>query len=199
MGTEMKLTTNLAILASAALMAASPVVAQDWNGFYAGLAAGRVNGDWAHFSSGGGSPFNDGAYSSDTIAGAFLGYNYQSGAMVYGGELALSGAGDLCFEEYPTECTDNFVDLKGRVGYASGSALFYGVLGLSRAKYDYSDVETFTLSGYSYGIGVDYAFQGQYFVGGEILRRDGMDNDDFFGDSTEHDLTSVTIRFGMNF
>lgn len=180
-----------------ALMVASPVAAQDWSGFYGGVSAGSITGDWQHLDSGSGAITNDGPYSNGRIAGAFAGYHVQRGAMVYGGELAINRARDLCFEEYPEECSDKFVDLKGRAGYATGSALFYGVLGVSRAEYDYAG-DLFTLSGLTYGIGVDYAIQGRYFVGGEVLRRD-LENDAFFGDITEHDFTSVTIRFGMNF
>lgn len=193
----MKVTTITGSVLAAACLAASPGAAQDWGGFYGGLSVGKINGDWQHVDSGSGGITNDGPYSSGRIAGAFVGYNVQSGPMVYGGELAINRANDLCFEEYPEECTDKFVDLKGRVGFASGAALIYGVLGVSRAEYDYVGTP-FTLSGLSYGIGVDYSIQGRYFVGGEILRRD-MENDEFFGDITEHDFTSVTVRFGMNF
>lgn len=185
-------------IAAATLCAAAPATAQDWTGFYAGVSAGRTSADWAHYSGASGSLNNSGAYSNDRIAGAFFGYSQQQGNLVYGGELALGRTNGLCFADYPAECTDNFVDLKGRIGFAAGSALVYGVLGMSKAEYDYVGTD-YSLTGLAYGVGVDYAFGGKFFAGGEVLRRN-LENDNFDGgDRTEHDFTSVSLRVGMKF
>ena len=119
-------TKALGLALAASLIASVPAAAQDWSGFYAGVYAGNISGDWQHLNPDG-SVYNSGPYSSDRIAGAFAGYNLQRGNMVYGGELAAGRSGDFCFEEFPPECTDTFVDLKGRVGYSTGSVLVYGV------------------------------------------------------------------------
>jgi outer membrane immunogenic protein len=182
----------------AAALGISPAVAQDWSGPYAGLSVGTASGDWEHVDGASGAVFNSGDYSSGRIASLLLGYNMQSGSMVYGAEFSLGRANGLCFEDYEDECTDKLLDLKGRFGYASGSALYYGVLGVSDTNYAYSDTENYSLTGLAYGLGVDFAVHESYFVGAELLRR-SVSTDEFDGDGTNHDLSSVTARFGMKF
>lgn len=186
-----------AIVVLALGCSAVPAAAQDWTGFYGGVAASSASGDWQHVDGVSGTVSNSGDYSSAAILSLFAGYNMQRGNLVYGAELSAGRANDLCFADYPGECSDKFLDVKGRVGFATGKALVYGVLGLSSVEYDYAP-PAYTLTGYNYGLGLDYRISDRYFAGGEILRR-STENDEFQGDATEHDFTTVTLRFGMSF
>jgi len=180
----------------AALFLGLPSHAEDWSGVYAGASAGAVNGDWSFFDS-----FDDptvnGSYSSARVVGAFLGYNMQQGNLVYGAELALSRANDLCFAQFPAECSDNLIDLKARVGYSVGPALIFGVIGVPRLEYDFSGV-IYPLTGLTYGLGIDYILKNNIFIGAEALRRD-TENQEFGNSSTQQDFTSLTLRLGLKF
>ena len=193
----MKHTSSFLSLAAVACLSALPAAAQDWSGFYGGAALSSVSGNWQHMDTPSGPITNFGDYSSAGMVSLFAGYNVQSGNLVYGGEFSAGRASDLCFEDYPGECADKFMDLKGRLGYAFGQALVYGVAGLTQLEYDYAP-PAYTLTGVNYGLGVDYRVSDSYFVGGEILHRN-TESDEFQGDVTEHSFTSVSLRFGMQF
>ena len=113
--------TIIAGFVAVAAPAAAQAVAGDWSGAYGGVTLGQVSGDWAHLDAVG-TVLNDGDYDSSAFYGRFAGYNFQNGNIVYGGELGLSDANDFCFSDYPAECTKGFVDVKARVGYATGPA-----------------------------------------------------------------------------
>lgn len=184
---------RLSALALATLVSAGAASAQDWNGFYGGLALSRLQGDWQHLDPNGVVTVF-GHFLSDSVAGGFAGYNFQPGQMVYGVEIAAMNADGFCFSDYPTECTTDLVDLKARVGYAVGSALFYAVAGKLKAIY----FDTIDLTGTAYGLGVDYSLSDRLFVGGEILRRE-VDGPFNFTYRTEHSIDSLTLRLGMKF
>lgn len=123
--------------------------------------------------------------------------------MVYGGELAFSRA-DLAFATFPDEDLDKIVDLKGRIGYASGPILLYGVLGWSQATYDKNTDfpnNNLDLDGLLLGIGLDYMVTDRIFLGGEVSRRryDGSLDIPDVGRTTEHNVTLIQVRAGFRF
>ena len=74
------------------------------------------------------------------------------------------------------------IDLKARVGVASGRALFYGVVGMSRATYVNGAFKD-NLDGMAYGIGA------------EFLRRDL----DHSTRGVTPSIDTFTLRVGMKF
>jgi outer membrane immunogenic protein len=155
------------VMAAAVLGAATTAEAQDnrasiWTGAYVGVHAG---GAFGKFSASGFSQ-----QISGIAGGLHAGYNWQSGNMVYGleGDADLSGAKKTF--KYASgsseEVTNGFLgSLRGRVGFTTGSALFYGTGGVAFATLkdtytsfaggsaSFSDTRT----GYVLGLGMDYA------------------------------------------
>ncbi len=174
-----------ALALSTALLAAPVAQAQDWTGPYIGLGASRATGEQV---AGGSFPLDGNPVS------LYGGYNWQNGNFVFGGELAVSNNA-ISLTTFPGVDYNRVIDLKARVGVASGRALFYGVVGLSRATY-VSGAFKDNLDGMAYGIGADVLVSDKVFVGAEYLRRD-LDH------STPPGVTSsidtFTLRVGIKF
>jgi outer membrane immunogenic protein len=147
----------------------APVVAVmdtfNWTGFYGGLSfgAGTASG-------------NGGITEADTNPmGAHIGYLWDAGTFVLGGELAYV-AGDFG-DTYPlNEWASTRVKLIG--GYDAGRLLPYGFVGMSQydvtgGMSDFSDTVTI------YGVGARYGFgnDGRFVVGLEYLVENKSDYD----------------------
>jgi outer membrane immunogenic protein len=180
------------LLTVALLVSASAVSAQDWSGAYIGVSVGQGSGDV-------GVPAlsSSDTLDSDTVFGLFAGYNLQRDSMVYGAELAFN-SGDINSQAFPSQGVTPMIDLKGRVGYAAGRGMAYGVLG-------YSTNEAFVTgatsdgSGLSYGLGYDYQINDAFTIGGEFLSRK-MQNDATAGIlEVEPDISTFSLRAGMKF
>jgi outer membrane immunogenic protein len=132
--------------------------------------------------------------------GIILGYNVQSGALVYGGELAYQNSSvDLVSTAPFVQEYEQLIDLKGRIGYASGSLLAYGVLGYSWNDYNLNNTASSSGDGFAYGLGLDYRVSETVFVGAEYLHR-SMDNDAVFGiNALDADLSTFSLRLGLAF
>lgn len=181
-------------------------MAQDsgWTGGYGGLSMATNDGTHEYDSSG------ETDYELEGPAfGAFGGYMWGNGNLVYGAEGAVTFGGvyetdpddgDTYKDEYEY---DRFVDLKGRVGYATGDFLVYGALGVSNARFQSNIGNTtegsISTTGMIYGLGADYRFGNNFFAGAEYLRR----NYDFFDPEQSVDIDSeidtFSLRFGMKF
>lgn len=158
------------VLASSILTPiAVPVFAQDadsWAGFYGGIGYSvTTSGDIKEHTS---------LYPIEIVSSpieGFAGYNWTKNQMVYGVELAVSNAGiweDGHQDEYGL---NQFVDLRGRVGYAMGNWLIYGVASASFAEYIHDTSDIVGASGYGVGIGASYKVTDNIFVGSEALFR----------------------------
>lgn len=131
---------------------AAPVIAATpaWSGVYVGLFAGSGWGRAeasAPFDAGSGFFYNFGgaSYRFDTkgfFGGGTLGYNVQSGAVVYGleGEVGYLGLKGSAIEpnDLPASTdtvtrfkSDLYGAIYGRLGVANGNVLFYGKGGLA--------------------------------------------------------------------
>jgi outer membrane immunogenic protein len=163
--------------------------AQDWSGWYGGLAAGFGSGE----------NINSFATSdiSGSIAGAFFGYNVQRGNLVFGAEFAASKA-DISFNSCDSCTYSEFIDLKARVGWASGKALYFGVLGYGIDAYDEAGL-TSDGDGLVYGVGVDVMVSEKAFLGAEVLRRDLSHAQQAPFVAFDAEITTVTVRIGMRF
>ena len=195
---------SYAFLAVIMSLASGSVSAQDadWTGAYGGLSMATNTGTHDYIG------FDDYGVEGPAF-GAFGGYLWGNGNLVYGAEVAATFGGVYEFETDGSESYmdeyeyDRFFDLKGRVGYAVSNFLVYGMLGVSRTRFDANigeidEVRT-NATGLIYGLGADYKLGDSYFVGGEYLRR----NYDYFEAGQEADidanLNTFTLRFGMQF
>jgi outer membrane immunogenic protein len=170
---------------------APPASLYNWGGWYAGLNLGY---QWGRITNSAGRP-------SGLLGGAQVGYNWQSGAFVFGGEtdLQLSGADDTFA---PWKFSNPwFGTLRARLGYAMNNILLYGTGGFA-----YGDLtgqfgglqETKTHVGWTAGLGMEVGFTPRWSAKVEYLYMD-------LGDRT-YSVTGVNngfetsmLRFGVNY
>ncbi|SLN53552.1 hypothetical protein PSM7751_02581 [Pseudooceanicola marinus] len=189
----------LALPAAPALAQSAPPPAEAWQGIYGGLKAEAFSGDRVGYNY---------VYQGQTVEmpygltettelGAFLGYNFVYGNVVFGPEVAFTEGGPK-EELTPVYRMHDALDLKLRVGYVTGRALLYGFAGYSQSAWDdgwdVSDVD-----GKIYGVGVDVLFDSGAFAGLEYARRD-MEGHYIYGDDyVTLDTTSLSLRVGYKF
>lgn len=175
----------------------------DWSGFYAGLSFSENSESIDQYLNGAIVP--PALDLEGNGGGVFVGYLMQNGQYVYGGELAFSNLDTAD----PTglghsQTNEQYLDLKGRFGFAAGRALIYGILGYSRvtSRESAGNVDIST-NGLNYGIGLDYLVSDRFFLGIEVLQRKSLEGDygpsGFPGWTFETDSRSVTVRAGMTF
>jgi outer membrane immunogenic protein len=196
-----------AVTAVALIGASTAAQAQDnraamWTGAYAGL---HVGGDFGKFSTSGGSETVSGV-----IGGVHAGYNWQAGSMVYGleGDADISGAKkDYNFGSGVTGTLSNgfLGSLRGRIGFTSGQALFYGTGGLAFASTKFEAKAggskaslTDTQTGYVIGLGMEYAISSNMSARIEGLRYGFKDvfKDDI-GSGMKYDAN--VVRAGISY
>lgn len=145
------------------------------------------------------------------MLGAQAGYNFQSGAMVYGVEAGLnfSRTGDS-FTSGPASASvriNPFADLRGRVGYAMNDGLIYAVGGLSAGRIRYaasdgvtSDInETYNAVGYSVGLGYEQQIGNNWSMRGEYSYTQYRGRDLTDGVHTTRATPDFhSLRFGLN-
>jgi outer membrane immunogenic protein len=211
---------------AADLYAPAPVM-YDWNGFYLGGHAGYLWGDFDYSAPGGpeGSEAEDisGGIDVDGFVGGIVGgWNFQSGAWVFGveGDFGWSGAdgsesGNVGLdEETPIIGSVDLnwnAHIRGRVGMTlgeTGDTLLFIAGGLAIADIDASgsvDSESVsvggTYTGWSIGGGANHAFNENLIAGIEVLYDDygsktyeiDFCNDGCFDDA-KTSLDAFTIR-----
>jgi outer membrane immunogenic protein len=156
-----------------------------WTGFYVGLQGGGGWGtsDETYFF-GPNTPAFNGSQSYDTsggFAGGVAGYNWQSGAVVFGlegdyhwanidGRSAVINVGPPNLGDTYYTRLRGFGDIKGRLGYAAGPALFFvsggAAVGDIQHRYDAalnggaanSFASNNTRWGWTVGAGAEYMF-----------------------------------------
>jgi outer membrane immunogenic protein len=170
--------------------AAGPAV-YNWAGAYAGANAGY---QW-------GATTNNPTKPAGVFGGVQLGYNWQSGAFVFGAEtdLQISGADDTFA---PWKFSNPwFGTLRGRGGYALNNFLFYGTLGLA-----YGGVrgevtglsESKTHAGWTAGAGVEVGLNPAWSVRAEYLYVDLSDRS-YTITGVKNGVESSLLRFGVNY
>lgn len=165
----------------------APAVA-DWTGFYGGLSYGQLDGEFTR-------PGLRNDLDGGTNPGLFLGYNMQSGNLVYGAELGYTFVNDATQDNAPAgeDGLGDIIDLSGRVGYAFGNALIYGRLGYSMANYDFATRDA-DFNGISYGLGADFLVTDNIFLGLDYTQRDLEDDTDL-----KLDASTFGLRVGYKF
>lgn len=161
-----------------AMLGAPAAMAADWTGAYAGFGIGRADVDGPGAADG-----------KETTFGGHIGYDYDFGDFVVGGELevtrfdlALPAAGGTI---------DNVANLKLKGGYDFGPALGYAVVGASRA---YTSLGNDT--GLVYGVGVAYQVNDQFTLSGEVLQNKF---DNIGAGASDFDNTSLNLRASFRF
>jgi outer membrane immunogenic protein len=148
-----------------------PAIYAQWTGLYVGLQGGYLWGDAGH-------SFSNGAPSDNSdpdgfIGGGHIGYNLQSGSIVYGIEADIEG-GDVggSFTNLTGLSSTGAVDLnwqgslRARLGVVHGSMLFYATGGWAFGDFDFSGGPapgpaccgySETLNGWTIGGGIEWA------------------------------------------
>ncbi len=156
----------------------TPSLGGEWTGFYGGLQLGQLDADTSN-----------GLDGDDTTYGVHLGYDYDFGQFVLGGELDYDSTDVDLGGGVAT--IDSVTRLKARFGYDFGLGLAYLTAGVA-------DVDTSlgSESGEFYGIGIAYQVTDNFTVGGEILDHQF---DDINGTGIDADATTFSIRGSYRF
>lgn len=212
-----------------------PNETHNWSGLYVGghIGAGGSNfkgsyddDDYSNhgFMNDGGGPFN--LEDNGVIGGVQLGYNWQSGKIVYGIEGSFSFVdwsdsltNDAPIPESVAIDTKYIATLRARAGYAWNDALVYGTLGAAYANAEYSanddarvrnpnkmgSVDLNNL-GLVVGAGVEYALSGNWSVKAEGLYysfNDRKGTYDLTNDKEEGNFIKFedawSVNFGVNY
>jgi outer membrane immunogenic protein len=145
---------------------------------------------WTGFYLGGnlGATFDSGISNSDDdtsfLGGVHAGYNWQRND-----HLVLGIEGDVDFADE----INYLASVRGRIGYAAGSTLFYATGGVAFLNVDdfFGDSETFT--GYVVGGGIEHKLRENVSLGLEALYYN------FEDDSGVDDADTVAVRARMTY
>ena len=227
---------RIVLAATTLLMMAAPAFSADlslrpsvapppllWTGFYAGVNAGGAIGNAGSDFSVAGTPFASVNNSlTGAVAGGQVGYNWQSGPLVYGletdiqfssasGTLSAPCAAGLCglalTANYSQEVSW-FSTVRGRVGYASGGWLLYATGGYaygqlktdanaSAAGASATFSATDFIDGWTAGAGIEVLLAPRWSLKGEYLYADlGRANHTFVftGVPALNDSAHVTLN-----
>ena len=148
-----------------AVMSASPAMEHtNWTGFYAGVQLGAGS---TQFSFDG----VDGFKSDTRHVGLHLGYLYDFGSFVLGGELDKDWQG---YDDDADDDTVHLLRLKARMGYDAGKFMPYLTAGVVQLKDKVRDSgftnEDLEENGTFLGIGAEYKVSDRFRVGGEYLQ-----------------------------
>ncbi len=166
-------------------------VEEPFEGFYVGLEYGHGTGSADEQAIG--APLRTIDYDGEAY-GAFAGYNFQNGSIVYGGEIRYL---HLTFEDaLATFTVDSVVDVRARVGFApSDQFLIYAAAGYSMAQA--TSGVSFDMTGFNYGVGAEYNVTDSFFVGADYTARQLEGDHGAF--TVEGDVNTATLRVGFRF
>jgi outer membrane immunogenic protein len=194
--------------------------AQDWSGAYAGGSISFGMAETEVYDSDEnttyGYTFLDGF--TGVLSGR-VGYNFQSGALVYGPEMSVGLMGfdesletDFCSPATVSSEISGIATMRGRMGFAIDNVLVYGTAGVgyldakSTAQCDSEGVTTDSVDGmtaFVAGIGAEYMYSEQISMTFEYLAVRGRsktvvaesDSADIFSFDTDMDLFSVGVNY----
>jgi outer membrane immunogenic protein len=167
------------------------VSVHNWSGPYLG---GQLGYQW-------GNTTNDPAQPSGIAGGARGGYNWQTGAFVFGGEAHLNASGAQ--DRFAAWKFSNpwFGTVRGRLGYAFSNVLVYGTLGLAFGGGHLElggASESRIHTGWTAGAGMEVALTGAWSARVEYLYVDLSDRP--YGlTGTSHGFESSLLRIGVNY
>jgi outer membrane immunogenic protein len=178
----------------------SSAAAQDWTGFYFGGSLSYDTIEINDLTNGDGS-----VEITSTSPGLFAGYNFQSGNLVFGGELLVvdqSGDADDGDSLRPATA-DGSTQIRGRIGYVYGDVLPYIAIGSTstRIKAENGNPGASaddSASGTSVALGLDWALKERSFVRFEVETTSYSDGTLLFSGSPplDYDLDATRISVG---
>ena len=135
------------------------------------------------------------------VGGGQVGYNWQTGQFVFGGEtdLQVSGADDT-FAAYKFS-NPWFGTVRGRAGFAMNNILFYATAGLAYGggKVEFAGLsESHTHLGWTGGAGIEIGFTPNWSAKAEYLYVDLSDKS-YVLTGTSSGIQSNMLRFGVNY
>lgn len=191
----------------------------NWAGLYVGGAVGFGVGDTTEKDL-------NGLYPDDTldvngaIYGIHLGYNFQRGTMVLGAEAAFNGTNIDGVLDSDTAHSgtytlkrklDWYSTLTGRIGYAPGNTLFYGLGGAAWGRHkttesvvgdtvvtDFNVSDSKTKLGWTAGLGIEHAFTDRFSTRIEYAHVD-LGSQKIFDGAEKVDMSFDTIKIGASF
>lgn len=193
-----------------------PVMAgYSWAGFYIG---GHVGGGWSDKCFADTAQGPDGCHEGDGwLGGGQVGYNWQTGNIVFGVEFSgsiadISGSHTSLIgapDQYRSEVSSVFL-LTGRVGYAFDRLLLYATGGGAwvRDRFEYVGLATESIkqtrSGWTIGAGLEYAFSPNWSLAAQYNFIDLGDKDvNFplagFTANADSELHLATVRLNYRF
>ena len=192
---------------------AAPVTpSYNWAGFYAGAHVGHLWGRSTIIDNGVVAESN--APTNGIVGGVLGGYNWQSGAFVFGVDADFGWSNAHGTGRQPTATESFLYDVKwtshvrGRAGYATGPWLLFAAGGLALADLDVTVLQSGIVmctmnggryTGYSIGGGAQYAFNNVVSGRIEYLYDDFGKKTYVMGvnDSYEARLTGSTVRAAL--
>ena len=182
----------------------------DWQGGYAGLTLGYAFGGNEDVGINGVTPGE--LKLSGPNAGIRAGYRWQRDRWVFGPELGFEGGNikdSFSIDGYDAESKiKNVLALRMKTGYVlNNDMLLYGIVGVARAKVDYSVVgnganidEEFNRTGYIIGLGAEKKLNERVSLTGEYEYADfGKENLSAGGFSTNATPEYHNVKLGVNF
>ncbi len=163
----------------------------NWTGPYAGLNIGY---EWGKVT-------NSSIEPSGVAGGGQVGYNWQIGQFVFGGEtdIQISGADDT-FAPYKFS-NPWFGTLRGRAGFAINNVLLYGTAGLAygEIKGEFFGIdENKTHIGWTAGAGLEFGFATSWSAKVEYLYMD-LGNRAYSITGVDNGLHTNYLRLGVNY
>jgi outer membrane immunogenic protein len=171
----------------------------NWTGFYIGAMGGYAKED-ASFA-----PVSGG------LAGGTIGYNWQSGAVVFGLEADAAWADLNATAGIPgllaaSAKVQDLGTVRGRIGYAFDQVLIYGTGGyawadtkLTATVLGLTASESHVLSGWTAGAGVEVMFAPKWSVKAEYLYRSFGSENFFTVPSGTLNVNSVQVGLNYHF
>lgn len=186
----------------------------NWSGFYAGLSLAPVMGDIVWETSAGGTSL-PGDYSGQLL-GASLGYNRQSGRMVYGivgdvtaGEVnavSATGPGFNCTLTGCETAISEYMSLRAKLGLARDRTLFFATAGFASAHLLATSAGGTTvhgddtLQGWVASIGIEQAISDRLSLSAEYMHTDlgQLDIPTLCSPDCSADVAFGGLRVGIN-
>lgn len=167
----------------------------DWSGAYLGAMLGY---QWGNFDVQGLGDIDADGY----VAGGYAGFNFQSGALVFGveGDLAATDMEETILGT--TVEADMMGSIRGRVGYAFDRILAYGTGGVAFADVTASDgavSDDNWHTGYVVGAGIEAAMTENILARVEYLYSDFGEETYNLTAATDAELSSHTLRAGVGY
>jgi len=170
-----------------------------WTGFYIGAMGGWGKEDADNMAMSGG------------FAGGTVGYNWQTGPVVFGVEADAAWSDIKASAGFPglavaSAKIQDMGTVRGRIGYAFDQVLFYGTGGyawadtkLSATVLGVSASDSKVLSGWTAGAGIEAMFAPHWSVKGEYLFRSFSGDTFFSGAVTTTKLDVNSFQVGVNY